>query len=148
MQTAFSALIDADMYVAETRLRVRYAETDQMGYVYYGNYATYYEIGRVEAMRSLGFSYKQLEESTGVMMPVVELNIQYKAPAYYDEELRVQITIPEMPQTRMRFEYKLFNAQDKLLNTGFTTLVFVNKDSGRPCRVPQQLKEVLSPYFN
>lgn len=135
------------MYVAETSLRVRYAETDQMGYVYYGNYATYYEIGRVEALRSLGFSYKQLEEEVGVMMPVLEMNIQYKAPAFYDEELRLQISIPEMPKTRMRFEYKLYNAQDKLLNEGATTLVFVNKANGRPCRVPDQLKAVLAPYY-
>jgi acyl-CoA thioester hydrolase len=135
------------MYVAETRLRVRYAETDQMGYVYYGNYATYYEIGRVEAMRNLGFSYKDLEERVGVMMPVLELHVQYKAPAYYDEELRLQVSIPAMPQTRIRFEYRLFNAADKLLNEGHTTLVFVSKDSGRPCRVPQELKQVLDPYF-
>lgn len=135
------------MYVAETSLRVRYAETDQMGYVYYGNYATYYEIGRVEALRSLGFSYKKLEEETGVMMPVLELNVQYKAPAFYDEELRLQIRIPEMPQTRMRFEYKIYNGQDKLLNEGHTTLVFVNKASGRPCRVPEELKQVLAPYY-
>ena len=135
------------MYIAETSLRVRYAETDQMGYVYYGNYATYYEIGRVEALRSLGFSYKQLEEEVGVMMPVLEMHIQYKAPAFYDEELRLQITIPEMPKTRMRFDYKLFNAGDKLLNEGSTTLVFVNKESGRPCRVPDQLKAVLAPYY-
>lgn len=136
------------MFIAETRLRVRYAETDQMGYVYYGNYATYYEIGRVETMRSLGFSYKDLEENVGVMMPVLELHIQYKAPAFYDEELRLQVTIPEMPQTRIRFEYKLYNAEDKLLNEGHTTLVFVNKASGRPCRVPQELKQVLDPYFD
>ena len=135
------------MYVAETKLRVRYAETDQMGYVYYGNYATYYEIGRVEALRNLGFSYKHLEEEVGVMMPVLELHTQYKAPAFYDEELRLEVCIPEMPQTRIRFEYKLYNAAGKLLNEGYTTLVFVNKSSGRPCRVPHELKEVLDPYF-
>jgi acyl-CoA thioester hydrolase len=135
------------MYVAETKLRVRYAETDQMGYVYYGNYATYYEIGRVEALRNLGFSYKALEEEVGVMMPVLELHVQYKAPAFYDDELRLQIIIPELPQSRMRFEYKLYNAADKLLNEGHTTLAFVNKSSGRPCRVPDRLKNVLLPYF-
>ncbi|AHM60239.1 thioesterase superfamily protein [Flammeovirgaceae bacterium 311] len=135
------------MYVAETKLRVRYAETDQMGYVYYGNYATYYEIGRVEALRDLGFSYKALETEAGVMMPVLELHVQYKAPALYDDELRLQISVPEMPQTRMRFEYKLYNAAGKLLNEGYTTLAFVNKSSGRPCRVPEELKQVLLPYF-
>ena len=135
------------MYVAETKLRVRYAETDQMGYVYYGNYATYYEIGRVEVLRSLGFSYKQLEEEVGVMMPVLELQVQYKAPAYYDDELRLEVTVPEMPQSRMRFEYKLFNAAGKLINVGATTLAFINKSSGRPCRVPDALKEVMDPYF-
>ncbi|MBW3544955.1 MAG: acyl-CoA thioesterase [Bacteroidetes bacterium] len=136
------------MYVAETTLRVRYAETDQMGYVYYGNYATYYEIGRVEALRSLGFSYRQLEEEVGVMMPVLELQVQYKAPAFYDEELRLETSIPEMPQLRMRFAYKLYNAAGKLLNEGHTTLAFVNKNSGRPCRIPDSLKAVLDPYFH
>lgn len=136
------------MYVAETTLRVRYAETDQMGYVYYGNYATYYEIGRVEALRSLGFSYRQLEEEVGVMMPVLELQVQYKAPAFYDEELRLETSIPEMPQSRMRFAYKLYNAAGKLLNEGHTTLAFVNKSSGRPCRIPDSLKAVLDPYFH
>ncbi|WP_224995928.1 thioesterase family protein [Cesiribacter sp. SM1] len=135
------------MYVAETKLRVRYAETDQMGYVYYGNYATYYEIGRVEALRRLGFSYRALEEEVGVMMPVLELHVQYKAPAFYDDELRLQVIIPELPQSRMRFEYKLYNADERLLNEGYTTLAFVNKSSGRPCRVPEELKKVLLPYF-
>lgn len=135
------------MFVAETEVRVRYAETDQMGYVYYGNYATYYEIGRVESLRSLGFSYKKLEEEVGVMMPVLELNVRYAAPAFYDEKLRLEVSIPEMPQTRIRFTYKMYNEGGKLLNEGHTTLVFVNKASGRPCRIPQALKSVLEPYF-
>lgn len=135
------------MYTAETKLRVRYAETDQMGYVYYGNYATYYELGRVEALRSLGFSYKHLEEVVGVMMPVLDLQIRYKAPAFYDEELRLEVSIPEMPQTRICFHYKLYNVAGKLLNEGSTTLAFVNKKNGRPCRLPQELKSVLDPYF-
>ncbi|EMR00668.1 acyl-CoA thioesterase [Cesiribacter andamanensis] len=135
------------MYIAETTLRVRYAETDQMGYVYYGNYASFYEIGRTEALRSLGFSYRQMEEEMGVMMPVLDLHVQFKAPAYYDDELRVEVRIPELPQTRMRFDYRLYNTGGKLINEGSTTLVFVNKASGRPCRAPEALRTVLEPYY-
>ena len=87
------------MYETEINLRVRYAETDQMGYVYYGNYAMYYEVGRVEAMRKMGFSYKKLEEK-GVNMPVLSLQIDYLQPARYDDLLRLQVQIPEMPKAR------------------------------------------------
>lgn len=136
------------MYVAETTLRVRYAETDQMGYVYYGNYASFYEIGRTEALRNLGFSYRHMEEEMGVMMPVLDLQVQFKAPAFYDDALRIEVSIPELPQTRMRFTYKIYNEARKLLNEGSTTLVFVNKASGRPCRAPEALRKVLEPYFS
>jgi acyl-CoA thioester hydrolase len=135
------------MYVAETSLRVRYAETDQMGYVYYGNYALYYEIGRTEALRSLGFSYRQMEAEMGIMMPVRDLQVQFKAPALYDDALRIEVRIPELPQTRMGFLYRIYNEAGKLLNEGSTTLVFVNKASGRPCRAPEALRKVLEPYY-
>lgn len=134
------------MYTFETTARVRYAETDQMGYVYYGNYATFYEIGRVELFRSLGYSYKTLEDN-GVMMPVLELNCRYLKPARYDEEITIRTHLKEKPGVRIRFEYELFNAQGELLNTGSTTLVFVDMKRNKPCVAPADFMDTLTAYF-
>lgn len=134
------------MYSASTQVRVRYAETDQMSYVYYGNYAMYYEVGRVEALRQLGFAYKKLEEQ-GVMMPVLDLQCKFLAPAKYDELLTIKVTIPELPRVKMYFEYEVTNEQGKVVNEGKTTLVFLNMENNRPCRAPQELTDVLNPYF-
>ncbi len=134
------------MYQSETRIRVRYGETDQMGYVYYGTYALYYEVGRVESLRKLGLTYKSLEAS-GVMMPVLENKSKYIAPAKYDDYLRVVTTLREMPATRIRFEYEIFNEDDKLLHIGETLLVFVDMATGRPCRPPELMTNLLQPYF-
>ena len=90
------------MYTHVTSLRVRYGETDQMGFVYYGIYAQYYEVGRVELLRSLGLSYKTLEES-GYALPVVSFSIQYKQPAFYDDKITVKTTILEMPSSKITF---------------------------------------------
>lgn len=135
------------MFTSETFVRVRYAETDQMGYVYYGNYATYYEVARVESFRNLGLNYKDLEEQ-GVMMPVLELHIRFVAPAKYDELLRILTYIREIPATRIKFEYEVFNEANKLINKGETTLVFIDKNSGRPCKLPESMAKLLAPYFN
>lgn len=134
------------MYSASTQIRVRYAETDQMSYVYYGNYAMYYEVGRVEALRQLGFEYKRLEEQ-GVMMPVHDLECKYLSPAKYDELLSVKVIIRDLPIVRMIFEYEVTNEEGVLVNTGKTTLVFINMETNRPCRAPEELTEVLTPYF-
>ena len=116
------------MYQFETNIRVRYAETDQMGFVYYGNYATYYEVTRVEALRSLGISYKILEEN-GVLMPVLENWSKYIRPAKYDDLLTIKLFLKEMPTMRITFEYEVFNEDKKLINLGSTTLVFLEKSS-------------------
>ncbi|MEX2591694.1 MAG: thioesterase family protein [Anditalea sp.] len=134
------------MFIAENEIRVRYAETDQMGYVYYGNYAMYYEVGRVEALRSAGFSYRQMEEE-GVIMPVLEIHSKYLKPGKYDELLIVRTLIKEMPGIRIKFNYEVFNEQGELINEGETTLVFLKKDSHRPCRPPAYLLDLLKPYF-
>lgn len=123
------------MIKTETTLRVRYGETDQMGFVYYGVYAQYYEVGRVEAMRSLGFSYREMEES-GVLMPVINLTIDYKKPALYDDEVRIVTTIKEMPGVRITFHYECFNQNNVLLNTGSVTLVFIDKTKNKPMQPP------------
>lgn len=134
------------MFTSETKLRVRYGETDQMGFAYYGNYAQYYEVGRVEALRSIGMSYKELEEE-GVMLPVYTFSIKYLKPALYDDEITIKTTIPEMPLTRIRFEYECYNVKGELLNTGETTLVFIDKDTKKPCGAPGHLTEKFKNYF-
>jgi acyl-CoA thioester hydrolase len=122
----------------ELKLRVRYAETDRMGYAYYGNYATYFEVARVEMLRELGFSYRILEDE-GVLLPVLDYGIKYIRPAYYDDELRIVTTVNELPNTRIKFDYEIFNSNNEKLTIANTTLVFVNKDSGRPRLCPDDL---------
>ncbi len=128
-------------------LRVRYADTDQMGFVYYGNYATFYEIGRVEAFRSLGVSYRELE-ADGVGMPVYDLHCRYLKPARYDDLLTIRVVIPELPRARIMFRYEVLNQAGDLLNTGETTLVFQRSDTGRLVAAPANLLAALKPYFD
>jgi len=134
------------MFEYTTKLRVRYGETDQMGYMYYGNYAEFYEVARVEMLRSLGLSYKEMEES-GVMMPVVELHCKYLKPALYDEEISIKVILKAMPRARMHFYYELYNEQNELINTGETLLVFVNMQTKRVCFLPKDLSNKLKSYF-
>lgn len=117
-----------------------------MGYVYYGNYAMYYEVGRVESLRQLGLTYKELEDM-GVMMPVLENHTRFISPALYDDLLRIQTTIRTKPGVRIKFEYTIFNGAGKLINEGETLLAFVDKKTGRPCRPPAVFEKVLEPYF-
>ncbi len=135
------------MYQHTLALRVRYGETDQMGYVYYGHYAAYCEVARVEALRSLGMSYKELEES-GVMLPVLEHHAYYHRPALYDDLLNIAVTIEAMPTAVIYFRYEFHNAQRELLHTAETKLAFVRSDGMRPCRPPQQLLTLLRPHFS
>src|SRR3954471_16977940 len=100
------------MFEHSTKVRVRYGETDQMGYMYYGNYAEFYEVGRVEMLRSLGMTYSGME-AQGVIMPVLELHCKYIKPALYDEEIRMKITLKEMPGVRIKFDYELYNERDE-----------------------------------
>lgn len=135
------------MFTFETTIRVRYAETDQMGYVYYGNYATYYEVARVEMLRSLGSSYRSLEEN-GIMMPVLELHSQYLKPAKYDDLITVRVCMPEKPNVRIWFTYEIFSEGGELLNTGETKLVFVDMEKNKPCRAPAEFIERLARFFD
>ncbi len=134
------------MLNSSTTIRVRYAETDQMGYVYYGNYAQYFEVARVEMLRELGFSYHSLEQN-GILLPVLDFRIRYKQPALYDDVLVIKTAIPEIPSTRIIFNYATFNEAGAQLNEASTTLVFVNKESGRPTRIPEDLLAVMRPEF-
>ncbi|RKE52576.1 acyl-CoA thioesterase [Sphingobacterium detergens] len=135
------------MFVFDHQIRVRYAETDQMGYVYYGNYAAFYEIARTEMLRSTGISYKELEEM-GVMLPVTELKTKYLKPGKYDDLITIRVTIRKKPAVRIIFEYELFNENGELLNQGETTLVFVNMEKNKPCMPPQVFQDKMSKYFN
>lgn len=117
-----------------------------MGYVYYGNYATYFEIGRVEAMRELGISYAELEES-GVMMPVIRYEINYKKPAFYDEELTIVTRVRKVPRSRILFEYETWNAKGEMLNSALTELVFVDSKTMKPHRAPQVIVDAADKYL-
>ena len=128
-----------------TEVRVRYGETDQMGYCYYGNYAMYFEVGRVEAMRSLGVSYRELEES-GVMLPVNHFEVDYFKPALYDDLLRVETAITEVKGPRLFFEYRIFNERGEELCLGKTTLVFVAKEKMRPIAAPDHFMQLMEKY--
>lgn len=135
------------MYTSTTQIRVRYGETDQMGYLYYGYYALYYESGRAEAIRQLGFTYRQLEEM-GIIMPVVELHSQYFRPAMYDDLVTVKTILKEMPQgSKIRFYSELFNEQGQLLNKGVTTLVFYDPKQKKKVDIHPELQKRLIPFF-
>ncbi len=134
------------MYTAETQIRVRYAETDQMGYVYYGHYAMYYEVGRADAMRQLGFTYRDLEEM-GIMMPVLDSKIRYLKPARYDDLLTIKVIIPSLPAVKMNFTYEITNEKGELINQGETTLAFIDMENGRPRRLPDVMKKIFEPWF-
>jgi acyl-CoA thioester hydrolase len=135
------------MYTSTTQIRVRYGETDQMGYLYYGYYALYYESGRAEAIRALGFTYRQLEE-TGIIMPVTELNAQYFRPALYDDLVTVKTILKELPEgSKVQFHSELYNEEQQLLNKGITTLVFYDAREKRKVGMPAELLHRLQPFF-
>lgn len=127
--------------------RVRYAETDKMGYLYYGHYAKYYEIGRVEMLRFLGLSYKSMEDDLGVMLPVISLECRYLKPAYYDENIEIKTILNEMPEKMITFNHILINEQGDTLNKATIKLFFVNMKTGKRVSCPQVLKEKLLTYF-
>lgn len=130
-----------------TKVRVRYAETDAMGVVYYGNYALYFEVGRVEAMRELGTSYKVLEDM-GIGMPVVSMESKYIRPAKYDDLLTVVTYIKEIPKARMCYEYEIFNQHNVLLHKGATTLAFLNYSSGKVQAAPDWFVHLVSKQIS
>jgi len=134
------------MFTSETKLRVRYGETDKMGFAYYGNYATYYEVARVEALRDIGLSYREMEDN-GIMLPVVSFSIDYFKPAYYDDLLTIKTTVAHLPSSKIKFEYECFNEQGVLLNKGQTVLVFVDVKTEKAWKAPEYLIEKMKPYF-
>jgi acyl-CoA thioester hydrolase len=135
------------MFTTKTTYRVRYSDTDQMGVVYYGNYPRFYEIGRSEMIRDLGYSYKELEE-TGVFMPVAAIDAKYRKPLYYDELITIETSIKKMPQARMLFYHSIYNAKQELVHTAEVTLVFLSKETNRPVRVPEYMISALKKMTN
>lgn len=117
-----------------------------MGVVYYGHYAQYFEVGRTEAIRAMGLTYRELEEA-GILMPVIELIVRYIRPARYDDLLVIRTTIRELPGKSITFFSELYNEQEKHLTSGNVTLAFVRKSSGRPCAPPAALLDRLGPFF-
>ena len=134
------------MFTHNHQVRVLYGHTDQMGYVYYGNYAQFYEQGRAEAIRSMGISYKQLEDS-GTMMPITRMNVKYIQPAFYDELLTVKTFIPRLPNRIIIFCHEICNEKKQLINEAETHLIFISMETKRIQTAPDLLIEKLSPYY-
>jgi acyl-CoA thioester hydrolase len=135
------------MYEFNTQVRVRYAEADPMNVVYYGNYAQYFEVGRVESLRNLGISYKGIEDM-GIMLPVVELNIKYLRPARYDDLLTIKSQIKELPtEHKIVFDQEIYNEEGKLLTIGKVKLYFMDSKLGKRASMPALMLEKLSTYF-
>ena len=134
------------MFISEVKLRVRYGETDRMGYAYYGHYAEYFEVARVEALRTLGMNYKDMEDG-GIILPVHTFSVKYFKPAFYDDMLTIKCTVKEMPMARITFHYETFNEKNDLLNTGEVTLAFIDKKHNKPTPAPQEFTDKIKKYF-
>lgn len=135
------------MYCDETKIRVRYGETDKMGFVYYGFYSLYYEQARTEMIRKLGVTYKELEDG-GLLLPVIRMTCKYILPAKYDEELLVKVCIPVLPTKRIRFQYEIFNEAEQLINIAETDLLFLDDKTKKVIVCPDLLLDFLAPHFN
>jgi len=135
------------MYQFDYKKRVRYSETDKMGYLYYGNYASLYEIGRVETIRSLGIAYQELEDVHGIMLPVLSMNSRFKMPAKYDEELTIRTTLKEMPSKMITFHHDILNSKGQSINEAVVKLFFIDIASNKRISVPIFIEEKLKAYF-
>ena len=136
------------MYEHITTIRVRYAETDQMDIVYYGNYAQYFEVGRAECIRELGFTYKKMEEM-GVRMPVVSMEAKFLRPAHYDDLITIKTQLRELPlKHQIEFHHEVYNERKKLLTVGKVVLFFIDIQTGKWIGLPENLREKLTPFFN
>jgi len=133
------------VYSHSTKIRVRYSETDQMGYCYYGNYAQYFEIGRVEALRHLNISYKEMEKD-GIMLPVSDFQVNYKKPALYDDELVITTHISSLEGCRLTFNYEIKNEENQIITTASTVLVFVSKETMKTISPPNNIINLLNKH--
>ncbi len=131
----------------ETKIRVRYKDTDQMGIMHHSNYIVMYEMARTEWLRDMGLTYAEIERR-GIMSPIIEVQSKYLYPAFYDEVLTVKVFMEEMPSARLNIGSEVYNESGRLINTGRVTLGFMHADSRRPCRVPEWFLEALEEYKN
>lgn len=129
-----------------TSFKIRYAETDQMGYAHHGNYAQYFEIGRLELLHELGISYKKMEEE-GLILPVYSINTRFIQPAKFDDTVRLRTILKEIPTARITFEYEIYNSENKKISTGETVLVFVDTKKNRPIKIPENLLKKITDKF-
>ena len=135
------------MYTSETKIRVRYAETDQMNVVYHGNYAQYFEVARAESIRALGFTYREME-SMDVMMPVIELQCRFLRPAHYDDLLTVKLLLKELPTNhRIEFHHEIYNEAGKLLTLGKVVLYFIQSSTRERTTMPADMYKALQTFF-
>ena len=135
------------MYITETQIRIHYALTDQMGMVYHGHYAQFYEIGRAEAIRQVGYTYRDIE-AMGIIMPVVDIHSRFLRPAKYDDLITVKTLLKELPlHHKIIFNHEIYNEQDELLNTGDITLYFIDAKTMKRTEMPLELKLKLEGYF-
>ncbi|MBP9214339.1 MAG: acyl-CoA thioesterase [Chitinophagaceae bacterium] len=136
------------MYESITKIRVRYAETDQMNVVYHGNYAQYFEVGRAESIRQLGFTYKELE-TMGIIMPIVDLHTKFLRPAHYDDLLTIKTILKELPTDhKIEFHQEVYNESEKLLTIGKVVLYFINSTTKEKTGIPAEFKNRILPFFN
>lgn len=134
------------MFTSETQVRVRYSETDKMGYAYYGHYAAYFEVARVEALRQLGLSYREMEDK-GIILPVLEYNVKFYKPAFYDDLLTIKTRIEELPSVRLRFISETYGSDGTALNRAEVVLVFVDQVKNKPCPPPDYFMDKVRSYF-
>lgn len=134
------------MYEHRFEKRVRYGDTDKMGYLYYGNYAQLFEIGRAEAIRNLGTSYKAMEDE-GIMMPVVEMKSRYLAPAFYDDLLTIETRLEELPTKMITFHHRILKNDGRCIHKGYVKLFFIDKEVDRRVSCPEHLVHLLKPFF-
>lgn len=135
------------MFVYESKVKVRYVETDQMGVVHHSNYAQYYELARTECFEACsGMTYETMEHE-GVMLPILDMYSKFIKPALYNQTLTIKSIVKELPTVRLKVDYEIYNEANDLINTGYTTLVFVNKETRRPCQPPQNFMEEVRQYF-
>lgn len=135
------------MFSNSSYVRIRYSETDQMGYCYYGNYAQFFEIGRVETLREIGVSYKSLEER-GIMLPVVDLNVKYIQPALYDDLIEIRTFLRKTPGIKIEFDYEIYNEEKTLLTKASTTLVFISSETMKPVKAPDDVIQIIEEKLN
>ncbi|NQT78350.1 MAG: acyl-CoA thioesterase [Bacteroidetes bacterium] len=134
------------MITSENKIQVRYDEVDKMGYVYHGNYARYYHISRTELLRKVGICDRELE-SKNIILPVIEMNISYIKPVYYDDLITIRTRLLELPKTRMKFQHEVINQDDEIINIANSTLVFVDSNTRKPMKIPEIILNKLEAYL-